>query len=106
MPKQRSFITDEPLSRHMCAMVAAIVFACLPTSAGAAPLIDSRGSGEGLKLIAEIPVDHGTHLELARIRGRDYAFVNTNSPAAATRETSRSRTIEERCWSAWTLPPE
>ena len=44
------------------------------------------GSGEGLKLVAHIDFPHGSHQELATIKGRDYAFVSElNEPTGTLR---------------------
>ena len=44
-------------------------------SGASASAIRSEGTGEGLKLVAEVPFEGGTHQVLATIKGRDYAFV-------------------------------
>ena len=36
----------------------------------------SSGTGQGLKLVAEVPFEDGSHMEFASIKGRDYAFVS------------------------------
>ncbi len=52
----------------------------LPATAGRieapSPNRAAEGTGEGLKLVGEIPFGSGSHLELATIKGRDYAFVS------------------------------
>ena len=49
---------------------------CFPAPSSAREIDEpSPGQGEGLKVIAEIPFEGGSHLEHATIKGRDYAFV-------------------------------
>ena len=62
--------------------LAVVALLVLGTSfAGAAPS-RSEGTGEGLKLVAEIPLSGATLMEMATIKGRDYAFVSQVDTAA------------------------
>ena len=63
--------------RRLWIIVATIVCLVAPTSAGSAPADLEAGRGQGLKLVANIPYLGGTDMELATIRGRDYAFVGS-----------------------------
>lgn len=59
--------------------LAAAVLGLMAATAVAAPGSPSRmsaGTGEGLRLVAEIPFQNGSHLETATIKNRDYAFVS------------------------------
>ncbi|HVF51978.1 MAG TPA: hypothetical protein VNC78_00045 [Actinomycetota bacterium] len=53
---------------------------------GAPPVAHSAqaGLGEGLKLLATVPLESGTHMELATIKGRDYAFVSEIARGSGT----------------------
>lgn len=70
-------MADTRISRRACLTVAAVI-AVLSSGAAAAPADSGSapGGGRGLKLVGEVAFSGGTHLELTRIGGRDYAFMS------------------------------
>jgi len=63
--------------------VIAILTAGTLASVAVLPLptpVNAAGSGQGIKLVAEIPFRDGTHQVFTTIRGRDYAFVSELNP--------------------------
>ena len=63
-------------SKTLLLVTIAAALVALSFSDASASRVRSSGTGEGLKLVAEIPFRDGTHMETATIRGRDYAFVS------------------------------
>jgi hypothetical protein len=54
------------------------------------------GVGEGVSPVATIPYDSGTHLAVARIQGRDYAFASSMGPEGVVRVIDVSRPAKPR----------
>ncbi|MEA2517428.1 MAG: hypothetical protein QOG16_1266 [Actinomycetota bacterium] len=63
------------LTRRTFAAILAVVFVAA-VFVPEAPVRAAEGVGSGLKLVAEIPFRDGSHMEMATIKGRDYAFVS------------------------------
>jgi hypothetical protein len=57
----------------MATLVGAVLVVVL---APAPSPVDAAGTGEGIKLVAEVPFLNGSHQVFTTIRGRDYAFVS------------------------------
>jgi hypothetical protein len=52
-----------------------------------------KGEGQGLKLIANVPYDGGTDMEITTIRGRDYAFTGS-APGVGGAKAGAMRVID------------
>ncbi|MDQ3985431.1 MAG: hypothetical protein M3280_02905, partial [Actinomycetota bacterium] len=80
---------EQSVKRNALGLIAATGALALLTSAIGSPAAARRtpapvkGEGQGLKPIAHIPYEGGTDMELARIKGRDYAFAG-DSPSYGT----------------------
>ncbi len=64
-----------------CAFATVLISVLVATTGAAAPPERAalQGEGEGLKLIANLDTGSGTDMEMATIKGRDYAFVASRS---------------------------
>src|SRR5688500_10408036 len=63
--------------RRLAIVVATVMALTGPEAALPAPISGEADRSQGLKLVANIPYLGGTDMELATIRGRDYAFVGS-----------------------------